>query len=142
MLIKGSTIREVARVIGLLISSFPGVEFGPLHYHHLEWDKTEAVQSLKGDFDCRMQLSSPSINELNWWTPPEATNHIDCLELNRAVTLFYNHFNQKSLENMSNLWQIALLQFHALLTWAHPTLHHATKLHLRYGIGVFGTQFG
>ena len=30
------TIREVARVIGLTVSSFPGVEFDELHLRYLE----------------------------------------------------------------------------------------------------------
>ena len=29
------TIREVASFIGTLVSSFPRVEFGPLHYRHI-----------------------------------------------------------------------------------------------------------
>ena len=33
------TIPEVASFIGTLVSSFPGVEFGPLHYRHIEADK-------------------------------------------------------------------------------------------------------
>ncbi|CAB4039512.1 Hypothetical predicted protein, partial [Paramuricea clavata] len=30
------TIRQVVSLIGSLVSSFPGVEFGPLHYRHIE----------------------------------------------------------------------------------------------------------
>ena len=33
------TIRQVASFIGKLVSAFPGVEFGPLHYRHLTADK-------------------------------------------------------------------------------------------------------
>ena len=36
---KKFTIREVVSFIGTLVSSFPGVEFGPLHYRHIEADK-------------------------------------------------------------------------------------------------------
>ena len=35
---KRFTIREVASFLGTLVSSFPGVEFGPLHYRHIEVD--------------------------------------------------------------------------------------------------------
>ena len=34
------SIQELAEVIGLLVSSFPGVLYGPLFYRHLEHDKT------------------------------------------------------------------------------------------------------
>ena len=35
---KRFTIREVASFLGTLVSSFPGVEFGPLHFRHIEVD--------------------------------------------------------------------------------------------------------
>ena len=36
---KKFTIRQVSSLIGSLTSSFPGVEFGQLHYRHIESDK-------------------------------------------------------------------------------------------------------
>ena len=36
-------IRELAQIIGKLVSSFPGVLYGPLYYRHLERDKTAAL---------------------------------------------------------------------------------------------------
>ena len=45
------TIREVAQVIGLLVSSLPGVQFGELHYRHLEQNNILALQTNKGDYD-------------------------------------------------------------------------------------------
>ena len=68
-LMEGSakTIREVARVRGKIISSFPGVMYGPLHYRSLEHDKTRALKLCKGNFDSRMSLSDDSRQELDWW---------------------------------------------------------------------------
>ena len=37
-------IFEVAKVIGILVSNFPGVELDPLHYRALEHDKASALQ--------------------------------------------------------------------------------------------------
>lgn len=34
------TIREVERALGLMVSRFPGVAYGQLHYRCLEGDKT------------------------------------------------------------------------------------------------------
>lgn len=59
-------IRSVAHVIGLLVSTFPAVYQGPLHYRCLERDKTEAlflVQSYQG----KMKISMESRAELQWW---------------------------------------------------------------------------
>ncbi|XP_028394449.1 uncharacterized protein LOC114518643 [Dendronephthya gigantea] len=61
------TIREVAQVIGKIISSFPGVAHGPLYYRALDRNKTEALQLCKGNFDKRMTLSKESKLELRWW---------------------------------------------------------------------------
>ena len=62
-----TTIRQVASVIGLLVSSFPGVALEPLYYRMLEADKTAVLLSHKGDFDKRMSLSLPAREELEWW---------------------------------------------------------------------------
>ena len=44
------TIRQVAEVIGILVSNFPGAQYRPLHYRHLEWDKYLALVANKGDY--------------------------------------------------------------------------------------------
>ena len=61
------TIREIARVIGLIVSSFPGVQFGELHYRYLEHNKIEALQAHKGDYDAFMTLSQEARADLHWW---------------------------------------------------------------------------
>ena len=33
------TIKQVAKVIGILVSNFPSAQYGPLHYRYLEPDK-------------------------------------------------------------------------------------------------------
>ena len=60
-------IFDVARVIGLIVSLFPGTEYGPLHYRGLEHDKTNALAANAGDFNMPMELSEASIQELLWW---------------------------------------------------------------------------
>ena len=44
-------ILDVARVIGLLISLFPGTEYGPFHYRVLEHDETNALAANAGDLN-------------------------------------------------------------------------------------------
>ena len=61
------TIRQVAEVIGILVSNFPGAEYRPLHYRHLERDKYIALVANKGDFSSIMRLSPPALTELQWW---------------------------------------------------------------------------
>ena len=40
------TIRKVARVIGLLVSTFSAVEYGPLHYRELEKEKNPSIKKV------------------------------------------------------------------------------------------------
>ena len=61
------TIREVAKVLGLIVSSFPGVAYGPLHYRYLERDKTTALKTNKWNFDAKMSISNQAREELTWW---------------------------------------------------------------------------
>ena len=42
---KKTSIREVSRIIGILISSFSAVDYGKLHYRILEKEKLYALKS-------------------------------------------------------------------------------------------------
>ena len=64
---KAFTIREVASLIGSLISSCPGVGYGRLHYRNIKRDKINALKSQKGNFEAKMSLSHESLEELAWW---------------------------------------------------------------------------
>lgn len=45
---RSPIVRDVARVIGKIFSSFPGVMYGLLYYRSLEHDKTDVLSSLRG----------------------------------------------------------------------------------------------
>lgn len=60
-------IKSIAKVIGHMISSLPGVQFGPLHYRYLEMEKIYALKLSKGNFDDFMSVSSEGLSDLNWW---------------------------------------------------------------------------
>ena len=60
-------IREVARVVGLIVSSFSAVQFGPLHYRDLEKQKILALKCSRGDFNGIMQITEAMRADLDWW---------------------------------------------------------------------------
>lgn len=60
-------IRDVARTLGYMVSSFPAIPFGGAHYRWLEQDKTRALKASKGDFEKKMALSSSAISNVEWW---------------------------------------------------------------------------
>ena len=59
-------IREVAQVISLIISTFPGVMYGRLYSRITEGEKAQALKQNKGNYDTYMQLSSSAKLELQW----------------------------------------------------------------------------
>lgn len=62
------TIRDLARVIGKLISSLSGIMHGALYYRCLEKDKTLYLTKSNGNFEHTMQLSENAISGPQWWT--------------------------------------------------------------------------
>ena len=74
------SIRELAKVIGMIVASFPAVKHGPLHYRQLEKEKTVALMNSKGDFDQIMQLSEAACEELKWWSDNVETAENDILQ--------------------------------------------------------------
>jgi len=65
--VRKITIRQVARILGLLVSCFPGVMWGPLPYRQLESDKTEVLKNSKGNFNEIMQISEAAKKDIAWW---------------------------------------------------------------------------
>ena len=61
------TIRCVAQLIGKFVSCFPGMEYGPLHFRHLEWNKSCSLKENKGNYEGNITLTTESICEINWW---------------------------------------------------------------------------
>lgn len=60
-------IRIVARVIGLIISSFSATELGKLHYRLLESEKIKYLKEAKGNFEATMPINNEMKKELAWW---------------------------------------------------------------------------
>ena len=61
------SIREVARVIGKIVATFPAAQYGPLHYRSIETDKVKALKVNRGHYDRSMNLSRGARQDLTWW---------------------------------------------------------------------------
>jgi len=68
-------IREVAQVIGLIISTFPGAMYGPLYFRTTEGEKAQAIKLNQGNYDAPMELSTNAQLELQWWINNVETAH-------------------------------------------------------------------
>jgi putative methionine-R-sulfoxide reductase with GAF domain len=60
-------IRDVARVLGLIVSSFSAVDYARLYYRENEKAKMFALIKSCGNFDASMKITSNMREELNWW---------------------------------------------------------------------------
>lgn len=73
-----ASIRNVATVIGLIVSSFSAIEFGPLHYRSLERNKIDALKCSRENFYSIMCISDEMKDDLSWWI----TNvHLACRQI-------------------------------------------------------------
>ena len=64
---KFVTIREAASVVGMMVSSFPGVRYRRLYYRSLANEKTDALKLALRNLDASMKLSELVLKDLEWW---------------------------------------------------------------------------
>ena len=84
-------IRLVARLIGHMVSCFPGVEFGELFYRQLEIEKSVALKVEKGNFDA-------IIHQKNFWTASFGILANTLVSADAASRVFYNTTESKLQE--------------------------------------------
>ena len=87
------TTREMALLIGTLVYTFPGVQFGPLFYRNLEFDKDSAFKSALGNLEGNVTLSPERITDLIWWVKnlPSSFRNIDHGSPNSTLTTDASH---------------------------------------------------
>ena len=61
------SIRELAKIIGNIVATFPAVTYGPLHYRHLERDKILGLRHHRENFDRKITLSATAVYDIQWW---------------------------------------------------------------------------
>ena len=116
-------IREIARIIGHMVSSFPAVKYGPLYYRNLEHDKTSALKQSKGNYDGHMNISKNSVCELNWWLHNVNTS-FNTIEIPPVDAVVYS---DASLQG----WGAALGEQSTGGGWAQSEKNHINILELK-----------
>lgn len=81
-------IREVARVIGLLVAAIPAVELGKLHYRNLESAKITALERSCGNFDKQMLITDVMKIDLMWWIEHVETQHRRIIHPGTEIVLY------------------------------------------------------
>ena len=62
-----TSIREVSRVMGILVSSFSAVDYGTLHNRILEKENNYALKKSFGNYDVYLNVTNNMKSELKWW---------------------------------------------------------------------------
>ena len=60
-------IRDVARLIGLMVDYSKGIDYGEAHYRRLESEKTLALKNCQGNFERKMTLTDVAKEDIYWW---------------------------------------------------------------------------
>ncbi len=61
------TIREAAKVVGLLVAATPATRYGRAHYRTLEQAKLDALQTNRFDFQATFVWPQSCLPDLAWW---------------------------------------------------------------------------
>ena len=86
-------IRDVAKVIGKIIATFPAVKYGPLHFRFLESCKSKAVKMNKGNYNAPIYLDKPSQENLAWWVNDIRSTYNDIYMDTPTATLYTDASN-------------------------------------------------
>ena len=132
-------IRDVAQVIGFIVSCFPAVPLGKLHYRGLEHDKIQALKFSRGNFDASMELSSLATSELDWWQADRCQQY-------RSLTLspvFHTIQSDASGKGWGAIITGTTSSAGGLFTQEERLLHINAKelLALKFALMSFGNQY-
>jgi hypothetical protein len=58
---------SVVITIGILVSVFTAVEYGPLHYRNLELQKIDQLKNCKDNYNSKMRITNAMKTDLRWW---------------------------------------------------------------------------
>ena len=81
-------IRKLASVFGSVVSIFPGIPLGKLHYRALEKEKSSILKEKCGNYEAKiLSLTKHAIKDLKWWLRaiPNAKNNINTLQVDFAI---------------------------------------------------------
>lgn len=137
------TIRFIAKVIGVLVSSLPGVRYGELFYRYLESNKIHALKQSAGNFDESMTLGSEAKIELKWWVDnslssyrPVQTPQYSCVITTDASKIgwgavYDEHSTGGHWTFQESLAHINILELKAIQFGLSCFLSHLKSTHIR-----------
>ena len=69
------TVRQLAKLIGSFVATFPAVQYGPLFYRQLEIAKIKALQRGKFNYEKKLEINRCCKKEILWWIEEGLHSH-------------------------------------------------------------------
>ena len=118
---KSITIRNLAKLIGKLVTSEPAIQYAPLYYKSLEIEKDFVLRQNKGNFDAETSISNESKACLQWWVDNIKSSSkpiirpqpdiVKTLESDSSLTC-WGAVNKSDFNMVSGLWSQDKKQYH------------------------------
>ena len=137
------SIRDLAKLIGSLVATFPAVPYGPVFYRHMEISKTQSLKLHAFNFDRRMIITSPCKVELTWWlnegihssksltlTNPNVFLTTDASTAGWGAHLSTSEFTQGFWSPQEQLLHINVLELRAVLMGLANLCHGLQHCHI------------
>ena len=64
---KFISLEDLAKLVGKMVASFPGVTYGRLYYRQLDIEKNKGLKRHQGDYKQMISLSDRARKDLTWW---------------------------------------------------------------------------
>ena len=62
-----TTILNLAKIVGLMVASLPGVQYGKLFYRQCDIFKSLVLKQKYGNFDATIVINEACLQDLKWW---------------------------------------------------------------------------
>ena len=86
-------IRNLAKLIGIMVSCFTAIPYGKLYYRDLDNLKSQALKMNGYKWDSKVRLNIKAVTEINWWIA-----HIDTVTPMKRKTPFLTLTSDASLK--------------------------------------------
>ena len=74
-------LQDLAQVIGLLVASFPGVQYGQMFYRRCDIHKNKVLKEGRGNYSVKTTLPEECKEDLRWWI-----DNIECVTRTIVIT--------------------------------------------------------
>jgi integrase len=128
---RQTTLRQAARVIGLIVAASPATEYGKGHYRSLERAKTDALIDAHADFSAPFVWPESTAQELDWWAqlPSPITTCFAAREFTEELT------TDASLEGWGAIWR----ERRVFGVWEECTVEPIDELEMRAVLAALQT---